>query len=278
MTSDREKLKNLLTRLSDPRGAPLDDAESRWLDEMRGRYPFFNIPGNNPTDNQGINPGSSLEKAAPSLREVMTAPSPETLARIKGDSEATRFDNFYPAVKKETTPSTNAAIDDFLATYGNRSDEEDRLIERLIFNPVPDYERQLAREEESSLPELPPDDDPDSRDSRLNRFILGHHQEQPIRQDQPVRPISPTIPVTPDSPVTPHSAAAHPAQNSLLSESLAKIYIKTRRYEQAYEILNGLSLRFPEKSSYFADQLRFLRKLILNEQRKRGENRDETQS
>ena len=72
MTSDREKLKNLLTRLSDPQGAPLDDAESQWLDEMRGRYPFFNIPGNNPTDNQGINPGSSLEKAAPSLREVMT--------------------------------------------------------------------------------------------------------------------------------------------------------------------------------------------------------------
>ncbi|MDE5979652.1 MAG: hypothetical protein K2G84_06445, partial [Muribaculaceae bacterium] len=54
--------------------------------------------------------------------------------------------------------------------------------------------------------------------------------------------------------------------------SLAKIYIKTRRYEQAYEILNDLSLRFPEKSSYFADQLRFLRKLILNERRRRVEN------
>ena len=50
----------------------------------------------------------------------------------------------------------------------------------------------------------------------------------------------------------------------MLSESLAKIYIKRRRYEKAYEIIHTLSLNFPEKSIYFADQLRFLKKLILN--------------
>ena len=53
---------------------------------------------------------------------------------------------------------------------------------------------------------------------------------------------------------------------SLLSESLAKIYIKQRRYSKAFEIISNLSLKYPEKSIYFADQLRFLQKLIINQQ------------
>lgn len=49
---------------------------------------------------------------------------------------------------------------------------------------------------------------------------------------------------------------------SSLSESLAKIYIRQGRYRRAYEILSDLNLKNPEKSIYFADQLRFLRKVI----------------
>ncbi|MDE6469309.1 MAG: hypothetical protein K2L28_10500, partial [Muribaculaceae bacterium] len=62
---------------------------------------------------------------------------------------------------------------------------------------------------------------------------------------------------------------AHPdhSDDSLLSESLAKIFIKRGRYEKAYEIISGLNLKFPKKSAYFADQLRFLHKLIINQRR-----------
>ncbi len=49
---------------------------------------------------------------------------------------------------------------------------------------------------------------------------------------------------------------------SSLSESLAKIYIRQGKYRRAYEILSDLNLKNPEKSIYFADQLRFLRKVI----------------
>ncbi|MDE6378686.1 MAG: hypothetical protein K2K72_08075 [Duncaniella sp.] len=52
--------------------------------------------------------------------------------------------------------------------------------------------------------------------------------------------------------------------DSSLSESLAKIYIRQKRYDKAFEIIHTLSLNNPKKSSYFADQLRFLRKLMLN--------------
>ena len=48
------------------------------------------------------------------------------------------------------------------------------------------------------------------------------------------------------------------------TEALAKIYIKQGRYEKAREIIGMLNLKNPKKSTYFADQLRFLDKLIIN--------------
>ena len=47
-----------------------------------------------------------------------------------------------------------------------------------------------------------------------------------------------------------------------------KVYIKQKKYEQALTIIKRLSLNFPKKSIYFADQMRFLKKLIENEKYK----------
>ena len=48
------------------------------------------------------------------------------------------------------------------------------------------------------------------------------------------------------------------------TETLAKIYIKQHKYSRALEIIRSLYLQFPEKNAYFADQIRFLEKLIIN--------------
>lgn len=48
------------------------------------------------------------------------------------------------------------------------------------------------------------------------------------------------------------------------TETLSRIYIKQGHYEQAIEIIRKLMLDYPKKNSYFADQIRFLEKLIIN--------------
>ncbi|MCI5709878.1 MAG: tetratricopeptide repeat protein [Prevotella sp.] len=48
------------------------------------------------------------------------------------------------------------------------------------------------------------------------------------------------------------------------TETLARIYIKQGRYSKALEIIKRLNLNYPKKSAYFADQIRFLEKLIIN--------------
>ena len=53
------------------------------------------------------------------------------------------------------------------------------------------------------------------------------------------------------------------------TETLAKIYIKQGRYSKALEIIQRLNLNYPKKSAYFADQIRFLKKLIINEKGKK---------
>ena len=52
--------------------------------------------------------------------------------------------------------------------------------------------------------------------------------------------------------------------DSYFTETLAKIYIKQHRYEKALEIIKKLSLNYQKKNAYFADQIRFLEKLIIN--------------
>ncbi|MCR5131559.1 MAG: tetratricopeptide repeat protein [Prevotella sp.] len=54
------------------------------------------------------------------------------------------------------------------------------------------------------------------------------------------------------------------ADEGYFTETLAKIYIKQGRYSKALEIIQRLNLNYPKKNAYFADQIRFLEKLILN--------------
>ena len=282
MNEDFEKLKHLL----DESGNMPD---SELVRRLREEYPFFSVPAC--MELRGRWEHMSAQERAATLSELAAA-SPDTaqLERMLGE-DADRFDGFYPETPAPATPSTDSAIDKFLATYGAGEPGELATLEKLIFNPVPDYSQQLAREEAESVPEAA-DPEGDSQDDRINRFILSvrgkssgtdepaaaaeEHEAAATVPDEAPRQVK-DKPRGGASAASPRNAAV-PPENSLLSESLAKIYIKTHRYERAYEILNRLSLAFPEKSAYFADQLRFLRKLMFIEscRQKRAEGNQRT--
>ncbi len=57
-------------------------------------------------------------------------------------------------------------------------------------------------------------------------------------------------------------------EEEYFTETLARIYVKQGRYSKALEIIQRLSLAYPKKNAYFADQIRFLEKLIINNNKK----------
>ncbi len=181
--------------------------------------------------------------------------------------ESEDFSNFYPTETADKR-STLDTISHFLTTFGHEGKDDTKALEQMIFNPVPDYAQMLEQEAESTpIPSGVPTEQ-DEQDKKIDQFIAQSKQNFgrfPVSQPQADEPATPPTAAT--SPVAPKEAA-EPTDNSLLSESLAKIYIKQHRYEKALEIILSLSLNFPEKSIYFADQIRFLKKLIANEKYK----------
>ena len=61
---------------------------------------------------------------------------------------------------------------------------------------------------------------------------------------------------------------SHGADEGYFTATLARIYVKQKRYSKALEIIKRLNLNYPKKSAYFADQIRFLEKLIINNNNK----------
>ena len=83
------------------------------------------------------------------------------------------------------------------------------------------------------------------------------------------------IKATDDDTPSPSSAQAASDEEAALepqffTETLAAIYIKQKKYERALEIIRSLYLKYPEKNIYFADQIRFLEKLIRNNNYKKS--------
>ena len=50
--------------------------------------------------------------------------------------------------------------------------------------------------------------------------------------------------------------------DTYFTETLARVYIGQKRYDKALEIIRVLSLKYPQKNRYFADQIRYLEKII----------------
>ncbi len=158
----------------------------------------------------------------------------DALFRLLG-KDGDVFDNFYPD-PRHTAPSTEDTIDAFLGKFSHGDpSREAQAAEQAIFNPAPDdYLSSLAAEQPAPAP--------------------AEATEKAAEDTQQTEPRQNT---------------AEPSASASLSESFARVMIKNRNYSKALEIIQAISLNNPEKSAYFADQIRFLKKLIINDNNKR---------
>lgn len=85
----------------------------------------------------------------------------------------------------------------------------------------------------------------------IDRFITENPHIKPVGE----------VSVTASENTTPEKEQV---TDSIFTESLAKIYIRQKQYAKAIRIFEKLNLNYPEKSSYFADQIKNLKNLIEN--------------
>lgn len=255
MTTD--DLRTLSALLADRSAAPSPE----WTDDMARRFPWFTLPAL--LELERLPAAARDRRAALTARVALNSASADRLYALL-EPMAAGIDSLYPPESGPVTPTTDSAIDTFMTTYGTPDPAEDALLERLIFNPQPDYSQLLAEEAERDMP-APEEAAGSSHDSLINAFIIksrdaGGHFPQADPAGEPVA-------ATP-RPATPASTPQPPPQpapdDSLLSESLAKIYIRRGRYEKAFEIINTLNLKYPEKSVYFANRIEKIKAKINN--------------
>lgn len=180
-----------------------------------------------------------------------------SLAAVPGEDPAC----FYPPQPVAEPVSTDSAIDTFLDTYGRTSPEEDALLERLIFNPVPEY-ADLLEDNETQSQTAPST----AQDAMIDAFLRREEEaqtppEMPAPEGSAAEPAQQPEAATAPEPATAPESAATPADSSL-SESLARIFIGRGSYGRALEIISDLAARFPEKNPFYADQIRYLQKLV----------------
>lgn len=240
------------------------------VDSIAREYPFFTLPALMLLRRDNKHPFLSEELRSRYMAQlVLNAGDPETMMALV-DHDSDKWLNFYPAELTEA-PTTEDAIDVFLNNYGSGCERENDILEKLIFNPTPDYAEMLAKEAVGETPDREPHPTGDETIDRINAFIASRGGNE-VADDIPDE-----VPIEPPAEVTPHAAtpAVPPSHRdgtqpdfnsrSSLSESLAKIYIKQKKYEKAYEVIHNLNVNHPGKSRFYEDQLRFLNKLILNQ-------------
>jgi hypothetical protein len=226
-----------------------------WLEQAQLAAPYCVLPALLYLKHHGVKGNEDVLAGL-----AISFPDRQALSLALGE-DAGHLADFYPPEALPETPDTVTTIDRFLDNYGKTSPNEVEAISRAIFNPMPDYADVLAaQEKEEGGMTLT---DGDSQDELINQFIA---EQMELGKEAAKAPVATPIDEEEKAEIA-EDVIEEPTQNddSMLSESLAKMYISRHKYSQALEIIKRLSLKYPEKSIYFADQIRFLTKLVLNE-------------
>lgn len=148
---------------------------------------------------------------------------------------------------------TLSLIDAFLSSI-----PEESVAKELPMDVTADYTSFLLHEEEH-----PSEDIPQMKGQSLIDDFIEKSSEEPLLSQLGVKEASP-IKKEVSGDDEPEDTEEDMEDESYFTETLAKIYVKQQRYSKALEIIKKLNLKYPKKNAYFADQIRFLEKLIIN--------------
>ncbi|HAT61272.1 MAG TPA: hypothetical protein DCS83_01820 [Prevotella sp.] len=172
-------------------------------------------------------------------------------------------------VPEEKESRTAALIDNFLDTMPKEDgDKKNSKRQPTPADAAIDYVSYLleAQEEEKSSQEMPVEETSDRTTSLIDNFLEvgGFNLELQDEETEKEEPESQKSSLQEEN-----NEEETENNESYFTETLARIYIKQGRYEKALEIIKRLYLNYPKKNAYFADQMRFLEKLIINNKNKK---------
>ncbi|MBP3227336.1 MAG: tetratricopeptide repeat protein [Bacteroidaceae bacterium] len=164
---------------------------------------------------------------------------------------------------REVGGRTLQVIDRFLDKTGSASETR----RPTVADATSDYAAFLLSLDDAPTPQATTEPTTDTTEVLMERFLQGDGKFSVTMSDAEEK--TEREPHKPSPKARPTQEVQDDTDDSFFTETLAKIYIKQGRFEKAFEIISTLSANYPNKSIYFADQLRYLRKLIVNNNHKK---------
>jgi hypothetical protein len=171
-----------------------------------------------------------------------SAAMPYSTKLPEGNRTVSLIDNFLSSIPADAEENENEKTEE--KGHRRKPTAADATIDYMAYLLATDFEEETS-EEETKEPEM-------KGQNLIDTFIEGDGFNL---QDKPE--------YKPEVSTEPEDSEKLP-EEEYLTETLAGIYIKQGKYLKALEIIKRLNLNIPKKNAYFADQIRFLEKLIVN--------------
>ena len=228
-----------------------ESLDSQSLEHLRSivdKYPYYHAARilllrtlyqmHDPSFDEQLRKAAIYVPARRTLFQMFQAPS------LKPESPTKRTARAEHA--EEGSQRTESLIDSFLDTIPQQHHNTPRIVDATV-----DYMAYLMQMESSAgnsnTPRMAGQD-------YIDDFLIKNEGRFDL-EDLPEEETPHNIPETKNDTGT-----------GVLTEAMARIYIKQGKYDKALEIIRRISLKYPKKNRYFADQIRFLEKLIINQQ------------
>ena len=228
-----------------------ESLDSQSLEHLRSivdKYPYYHAARilllrtlyqmHDPSFDEQLRKAAIYVPARRTLFQMFQAPS------LKPESPTKRTARAEHA--EEGSQRTESLIDSFLDTIPQQHHNTPRIVDATV-----DYMAYLMQMESgagnSNTPRMAGQD-------YIDDFLIKNEGRFDL-EDLPEEETPHNIPETKNDTGT-----------GVLTEAMARIYIKQGKYDKAIEIIRRISLKYPKKNRDFAAQIRFLEKLIINQQ------------